>query len=396
MEGSTIWSRPVPLGGNAFTEALVKSFKLSHAKAENLKRTAATTKYARQIFQAMRPVFADLISEIQRSIGFYTATHRDSEIARIMGVGNAFKLPGLQKFMQQNLQIEVTDSRISARGPHDGFKEPTIRGSRAEPGGGVRLALQGLGMASVSSSLLPPEITKQIVWRKKRPLFAAAAACLAGAAGIIWFSNHQATAALSDFVVPSAPPATPEAAEQQLLRASPGAMSPGQYGKSVKLAAERCCRNSKNTKRRLQRPKNLALINSLSEFCPIVPRVIQAIHQGFARQRVGVPAGTGEEYLARIEEAKRKREELLNNGTPPTAPQMVVLDKIVDRTKRQEIWIQKLSMSFNDNLANSQEIGAMVNLTAPEREGLSGKPGWLIRIVGRTTDPSPADGSSTT
>src|SRR5438105_9330217 len=67
MEGSTIWSRPVPLGGNAFTEALVKSFKLSHAKAENLKRTAATTKYARQIFQAMRPVFADLISEVQRS-----------------------------------------------------------------------------------------------------------------------------------------------------------------------------------------------------------------------------------------------------------------------------------------------------------------------------------------
>src|SRR5205085_3757195 len=276
------------------TEALVKAFKLSHAKAENLKRTAASTKYARQIFQAMRPVFADLISEIQRSIGFYTATHRDSEIARILGVGNAFKLPGLQKFMQQNLQIEVDRfsnfSRVAASAVS---KSPQFEEAAPSMAVAFGLGLQGLGMAPISSSLLPPEITKQIVWRKKRPYFAAAAACLVGATGIIWFSNRQATAALTDFVAPAAPPATPEAAEQLLLRASPQQMSPGQYGKSVKTAAERLLSEFKKYETPPAQAQNLALIKSLSEFCPIVPRVIQAIHQGFARQAVGVPGGTG-------------------------------------------------------------------------------------------------------
>ena len=69
-DGETIWLRSIPIGGNNFTEVLVKSFKLPFNKAEDLKRNANTSKYARQIFQAMRPVFADLVAEIQRSIGF--------------------------------------------------------------------------------------------------------------------------------------------------------------------------------------------------------------------------------------------------------------------------------------------------------------------------------------
>ena len=72
-DGPRIWTRTIQIGGNNFTEALVKAFKLSFPKAEKLKRTAATSKYARQIFQAMRPVFADLVQEIQRSMGYYTA-----------------------------------------------------------------------------------------------------------------------------------------------------------------------------------------------------------------------------------------------------------------------------------------------------------------------------------
>ena len=86
-------------------------------KGEKLKRSAATSKYARQVFQAMRPVFADLVSEVQRSVGYYTSTHREAQIARVIGMGNAFKLPGLQKFLNQNLQIEV--ERLS------GFKKMT-------------------------------------------------------------------------------------------------------------------------------------------------------------------------------------------------------------------------------------------------------------------------------
>src|SRR5688500_10783195 len=42
-EGESVWMRSIQIGGNNFTEALVKSVKLKFAKAEELKRTAATS-----------------------------------------------------------------------------------------------------------------------------------------------------------------------------------------------------------------------------------------------------------------------------------------------------------------------------------------------------------------
>ena len=51
--------RNFPLGGNNFTQALVKGFKLTFTKAENLKRHASESKYAREVFQAMRPLSPD-------------------------------------------------------------------------------------------------------------------------------------------------------------------------------------------------------------------------------------------------------------------------------------------------------------------------------------------------
>ena len=95
-EGESVWLRSVPIGGNNFTEALVKAFKMKFEKAEELKRNAATSKYGRQILQAMRPVFADLVAEIQRSIGFYASVHRDSRIQRVLALGGTFRLPGLR------------------------------------------------------------------------------------------------------------------------------------------------------------------------------------------------------------------------------------------------------------------------------------------------------------
>src|SRR4029077_2391279 len=119
-DNETIWLRSIPIGGNNFTEALVKAFKLSFPKAEDLKRNAATSKYARQIFQAMRPIFADLVAEIQRSVGFYASVHRDSRIKKIMALGGTFKLPGLQKYLQQNLSLDVERlDNLAAGAPTD-------------------------------------------------------------------------------------------------------------------------------------------------------------------------------------------------------------------------------------------------------------------------------------
>src|SRR5262249_37743961 len=106
-DGTRIWQRNVPIGGNHFTRALTKELKLTFAKAEHLKRNATKSPDPRAVFTAMRGVFNDYSSEIGRSIGFYSSVNRQAKIVKIVGLGNGFKLPGLQKFLQQNLNIEV-------------------------------------------------------------------------------------------------------------------------------------------------------------------------------------------------------------------------------------------------------------------------------------------------
>ncbi len=184
-DGSRIWIRTINLGGSAFTEALVRAFKLPFNKAEKLKRSAASSKYARQIFQAMRPVFADLVQEIQRSIGFYTQLHRETRFKKLIGLGNGFRLPGLQKFLEQNLSIPVVriDSYNNMQ-TSDAINEPAFTENVLSFAVAYGLASQGLGAAAVDTNLLPEEVTRKRLWASKRPWFTAAAAMLLAGLGI--------------------------------------------------------------------------------------------------------------------------------------------------------------------------------------------------------------------
>jgi len=179
--GKKIWIRNVNVGGNHFTRALTKEMKLTFAKAEHLKCNATKAPDPKAVFQALRPVFNDFVSEIQRSIGYFSSVNREAKIEKILGVGNGFKLAGLQKFLQQNLQMDVErvehypglagDAVLNA----PLFQENIL--SFAVPYG---LALQGLNLTRVRTSLLPPEITSQRLVRKKKPWAVAAAAVVLG------------------------------------------------------------------------------------------------------------------------------------------------------------------------------------------------------------------------
>jgi type IV pilus assembly protein PilM len=184
-DGPRMWTRTIQIGGNNFTEALVRAFKLPFPKAEKLKRAAASNKYARQIFQAMRPVFADLVQEIQRSIGHYTSLHRESRFKRLVGLGNGFRLPGLQKFLEQNLNIPVVriDSfnkiQPSATVNAPAFTENVLSFAVA-----YGLALQGHGQTTISTNLLPGEVARQRSWVRKQPWFIGAAAAVVISLGL--------------------------------------------------------------------------------------------------------------------------------------------------------------------------------------------------------------------
>lgn len=177
--GKKIWVRNVPIGGNHFTRALTKDMKLSFAKAELLKCNATKSEDPRAVFQALRPVFNDFVSEIQRSIGFFSSVNRQAKIAKVVGLGNGFKLAGLQKFLQQNLQYDVERPDVYKALAGDAvvnspmFAENVL--SFAVPYG---LALQLVGQTFIKTSLLPPEITRERVIRRKKPWAVATAATL--------------------------------------------------------------------------------------------------------------------------------------------------------------------------------------------------------------------------
>jgi type IV pilus assembly protein PilM len=183
-EGETVWLRSISIGGNSFTDALGKTFKVNFAKAEELKRNASTSKYGRQIMQAMRPVFSDLVSEIQRSIGFYSSIHKESRIAKVIAIGSTFKLPGLARYLSQNLTLDVEKlDRLGA----GALEDPKIAAAFSEnllsAAGAYGLALQVMNQGKISSSLLPEAIRRDKMWAEKSKWFMGAAALfLVGAA----------------------------------------------------------------------------------------------------------------------------------------------------------------------------------------------------------------------
>ncbi len=177
-ENGRVWLRTIPIGGNRFTEALVRSFKLSHAKAEKLKKEATTSKYARQIFQAMRPVFVDLVQAVQQSLGYYQSLNRDTELARLIGIGSTFRLPGLQTFLKQQLQLDVKRLDQFTKLEVDGKQTAAFSDQAITLAPAYGLALQGLQLESVSCNLLPREMLNKLAWKARQPWFLGAAAAV--------------------------------------------------------------------------------------------------------------------------------------------------------------------------------------------------------------------------
>lgn len=176
---SLVWQRCILIGGNTFTRAIADTFRLNFEKAEKLKRTAPVSKYARQIFQSMRPVFTDLASEVQRSLGFYKSSNPNITISKIIGLGGGTKLRGLLKYIQQTLQIPVerpdTFKRLAVG---SGVSAAKFGENVCDFGVVYGLGLQGLGLGVIESNLLPRSIARSMAWAGKGRWFIGAACML--------------------------------------------------------------------------------------------------------------------------------------------------------------------------------------------------------------------------
>jgi len=183
---SAVWQRCILLGGNSFTKAIADTFHLNFEKAEKLKRTAPVSKYARQIFQAMRPVFTELASEVQQSLGFYKSSNPNTRIGRVVAIGGGTKLRGLQKYLQQTLQMPVERPDVFKRLAIASDVPAAKFGENVCDFGVVYgLGLQGLGMAGIESNLLPRSMVRSMAWAGKSRWFLGAACILLAASAMV-------------------------------------------------------------------------------------------------------------------------------------------------------------------------------------------------------------------
>lgn len=338
VEPNSAWTRNIPLGGNSFTEALVRAFKLSFAKAESLKRTAATSKYARQIFQAMRPVFAELVAEIQRSIGFYSSTHRDVELKKVVALGNAFRLPGLQKYLENNLSISggvTRPEKFKRLAPSATLNAPQFSENILSFASAYGLAVQGLGLARIEATLLPTELARIAVWKKKRLYFVATAACLGLAAMLPWTRNMLDKQALASTEAQEAI----SAAQQQISRAQEFDRKYNEV-KSVKG----------------QREEDIKKILALHENKSLVPELISLVYRAMPEVHPRLAA------VANVQDLK----ELVENGVLP-------------RTERRQFLVDSIRVEYGD------DIDAMELAAGPSGGGGGG--GGMPPIAGMAAPP---------
>ena len=168
--GIKLWLRNIPIGGNHFTKQLSREMKLTHAKAEHLKRNAKQAEDPQSVFRAMRPVFSDLVNEVQRSLTFFESMDRSAKISKIALLGNAAKLPGLRQYLNKQLEIDIAKINDFEKLTGDevvGQKSFTENQLSFAPAYG--LCLQGLRHGQITTNLLPNEIITERIIRAKKP-----------------------------------------------------------------------------------------------------------------------------------------------------------------------------------------------------------------------------------
>lgn len=190
---NSVWQRSIRIGGNTFTEAIAEAFKLDFDKAEKLKRTAMMSKYMRQIFTAMRPVYSDLGSEVQRSLGFYSSSGpgREKGFSKVVGMGGGMKLQGVTKYLQQTLNVPVTRPEsferlaLASEASMAKFHENV-----GDFGIVYGLGVQALTESKIDVNLLPRKLARAMTWARKAKYFTAAA-CLLLAVSVLSLVNVQ-------------------------------------------------------------------------------------------------------------------------------------------------------------------------------------------------------------
>jgi len=187
IEDEKIYTRCIPVAGNAITQEVAKSFQISFEEAEALKRqvafvslggvTASEDETSERVSKIVRNVVTRLHAEINRSVNFYRSQQGGNAPVRMFLTGGSSVMPHLDTFFHDKLQIEVTYlNPFENVGIGNRINSDRVSMDAFVLAESVGLALRRSLACPVEINLMPPEIVKRKSFKKRVPYFALAAA----------------------------------------------------------------------------------------------------------------------------------------------------------------------------------------------------------------------------
>ena len=207
VEDEKIYNRSIPVAGNAITKDIAQTFGCSLEEAEQLKLergyvslggvTEDADEITDRVSKVIRTVLTRLHAEISRSINFYRSQQGGNAPARLFLTGGSVRLPQLDEFFRETLQIEVgylnPFAQISLGAKVDRNALANDAFTLAESAG---LALRMTDMAAMKINIMPPELIEHARAVKRIPFLAVGAVSLLAALGVgIYIQNAAAEGA---------------------------------------------------------------------------------------------------------------------------------------------------------------------------------------------------------
>ena len=205
FEDEKIYNRSIPVAGNAITKEIAQAYGCSMAEAEQLKIergyvslggvTEDEDEDADRISKIIRTVLTRLHVEVSRSINFYRSQQGGSAPVRLVLTGGTVRLPQLDQFFMESLQIEVSYLNPFAAGVSVGAKVDSslLENDAFTLAESVGLALRRIGRAAILLNLMPPELVEQERAIRRIPFLATGAAAFLLALGAAWLAQTHAT-----------------------------------------------------------------------------------------------------------------------------------------------------------------------------------------------------------
>ncbi len=171
------WVRTLLVAGNDLTNALVQKLGVSIPEAELIKARAGRSAHREQILRTLQPVFDEITNEVQRSLGYYKSLVREVKFDRILALGNAMRLEGMQQVLGGGLQYRVEPLREMRHiEVADSVDQEKLLEALPGACAALGLAVQGAGRSRITINMVPEDIATAVEISRKKPWILAAAA----------------------------------------------------------------------------------------------------------------------------------------------------------------------------------------------------------------------------